>query len=484
MATQVSPCAGDEPAPEPTRAAIHATHPVTEGEKAGRSPSRPAEQRTEQRAEQRLAKQGWLARLGPGLIAGASDDDPSGIATYSQVGAQFGFRMLWTMPFSLPLMAAVQEISARLGRVTGRGIAGNIRRHYPAWVGFPLVLLLLFANVLNIGADIGAIGSACALLVPGAADNRMVALGFAVAFGLLSLLLQVFLPYTGYCKYLKWLTPVLFTYVATAIYVGLRHHDPLLLREVVHGSLVPSLDLGSDSLKALIAVLGTTISPYLFFWQASQETEELKANPDEQRLKEAPRQARSQFGRIRFDTYLGMALSNAVAWFIIVTAALTLYRTNGSDIDTAAKAAEALKPLAGKVAFLLFAVGIVGTGLMAVPVLAGSAAYAVGELLHWRVGLDRKPEQAKGFYGVLAVATLVGIAINFTRINPMKALIWAAILNGLASVPVMVVMMLMIRNPEVMGKFTRVGRWLRLMGWLATAVMAAAAVGMLVSMGK
>jgi NRAMP (natural resistance-associated macrophage protein)-like metal ion transporter len=419
-----------------------------------------------------VAKKGLLARLGPGLITGASDDDPSGIGTYSQAGTQYGYGLLWTMLFSLPLMAAIQEISARIGRISGRGLAGNIRRYYPAWLLYPIVFLLVLANTINLGADIGAMGDALALIVGGPA------LLYAAAFSTASILLQVFASYPHCSKVLKWLTLVLFSYVATVFMV----HVPW--PQALKGVLLPSVKLDGKYLSMFIAILGTTISPYLFFWQASQETEEIRSNADEQSLKNAPGQARAQFGRIRLDTYVGMAFSNLVAFFIILSSAVTLHAHGITEIQTSSQAAEALRPLAGRLTFILFAVGIIGTGLLAVPVLAGSAAYAVGEALKWPTGLDRKPLEAKGFYCVLTAATLLGLAINFpavqrhTHLSPIKALFWAAVVNGVVAVPIMVVMMLMCHNKKVMGQFTRISRPLRVMGWLATAVMALATAGM------
>jgi NRAMP (natural resistance-associated macrophage protein)-like metal ion transporter len=419
-----------------------------------------------------------LARLGPGLITGASDDDPSGIATYSQAGAAYGYGLLWTMLFSFPLMTAVQEISARIGRVTGRGLAGNIRRHYPAWLLYPLVFLLVIANTINLGADIGAMGEAMQLLIGGPA------LLYAVAFALLCIGLQVFTSYQTYTQYLKWITVVLFSYVVTVFFV----HVPW--KQAAWGTIVPSFSRSGDYWATVIALLGTTISPYLFFWQASQETEEIRAKPEDGPLKIEPQQAREQFERIRFDTIVGMFLSNAVAFFIILAAAVTLHAKGSKDVSTAPQAAEALRPFAGRFAFVLFALGIVGTGLLAVPVLAGSAAYAVGEALKWPTGLDRKPLEAKGFYAVMAVATLLGLAINFpevqkyTHVTPIKALFWVAVISGVVAIPIMVVMMLMVSNPKVMGKFAHGSRMLKIVGWLATGVMFVASVGMFLTWKK
>ncbi len=412
-----------------------------------------------------------LLRLGPGLITGASDDDPSGIATYSQAGAQFGYSMLWTMLFSFPLMAVIQEISARIGRVTGAGIAANIRRHYSPALLFCVVALLLGANIFNLGADIGAMGAAAQLLLRGP-----IAI-YVVFFSGLSLLLQVFVPYSKYVKYLKWLTVALFAYVATAFVVHVSWGQAL------RSTLLPSLSLNADFFTALVAVLGTTISPYLFFWQASQEVEEVKVRREDQPLKKAPEQAPEQFERIRFDTYVGMGLSNLVAFFIILTTAATLHANGLRDIQTSTQAAQALRPLAGRFAFLLFAVGIIGTGLLAVPVLAGSAAFGVGEALRWHPSLEKKLRQAPRFYGTLAAATLIGLSLNFLHINPIKALFWSAVLNGIVSVPVMVVMMTMAGNRKVMGQFT-LSTFLKVMGWIATAVMLAAAVILFATLKK
>ena len=417
-------------------------------------------------------KTGFWQRIGPGVITGASDDDPSGIATYSQAGAQFGFGLLWTMVVCLPLMAAIQEISARIGRISGRGIAGNIRRHYSAWLLYPLIFLLVVANTINIGADIGAMGDGVRLLVGGPA------LLYSVVFAVLCVVLQVFASYPRCSKILKWLTLSLFSYVATVLVI----HVPW--GRAMRGTFLPALQWTGSYWATIIAVFGTTISPYLFFWQASQETEEIKKITEDQPLKVEPGQARAQFSRIRFDTYFGMAFSNLVAYCIILAAAATLNAKGVTDVQTSSQAAEALRPIAGRFAFFLFALGIVGTGLLAVPVLGGSAAYAVGEALRWPTGLDRKPLEAKGFYGVLTVATLLGLAINFpsvqqlTHLSPIKALFWSAVINGVVAVPIMVVMMLMCHNRKVMGQFTEISKPLRVMGWLATAAMLLAAIGL------
>jgi NRAMP (natural resistance-associated macrophage protein)-like metal ion transporter len=407
-----------------------------------------------------------LWKLGPGLITGAADDDPSGIATYSQVGAQFGYGMLWTMLFSFPLMAAIQEISARIGRVSGIGIAGNLRRHYPKPFLFGIVSLLLIANIFNIGADIGAMGAAARLLIPGPLSL------FIVLAGCISLLLQILIPYKSYVKYLKWLTLALFAYVATALYL----HEPRW--DAIRATFLPALSLRGGYFTALIAILGTTISPYLFFWQASEEVEEVTLNVGETPLKKAPEQAPAQLQRIRFDTYLGMAFSNLVAFFIILTAAATLHAHGMQDIQTADQAALALQPLAGRFAFFLFAAGIVGTGLLAVPVLAGSAAYGVCEAFRWPASLEKKAKYAKPFYMTIGLATTVGLLLNFLHLDPIKALFWSAVLNGIVAAPVMACMMVLAQNRRVMGQFT-LPAYLRVAGWLATAVMLIASLVMI-----
>lgn len=403
-----------------------------------------------------------FGRLGPGIVTGASDDDPSGIATYSQVGAQFGFAMLWTMIFSYPLMAATQEISAWIGRVTGRGIAGNIRRHYSIWVLYPTIALLLAANVFNLGADIGAMGSALRLLIGGPAHL------YAVGFAILSVFAAVLIPYPEYARLLKWAALLLLVYVATAFTVRIHWH---LLR----ATLIPTFS--GNYMTALTAVFGTTISPYLFFWQASQEVEEQIAAPTEKPLKLAPEQEAAQLEPMRTDTYLGMAFSNLIAFFIILDTGATLHVHGITDIQSANQAAEALRPLAGQFAFFLFSVGIIATGLLAIPALAASGAYALAETLKWPIGLSRKVHKAKGFYAILSISTLVGVVLIFTPVDPMKALFWSAVINGVVAVPVMVIMMLLTSNPDVTGSL-KLPKLQRITGWIATEVMFAVAVGM------
>lgn len=410
-----------------------------------------------------------LQVLGPGLITGASDDDPSGIATYSQTGAQFGYNMGWAMLFSWPLMCAIQEISARIGRVTGRGIAGNLKLHYPRPVLAFLVGLLLIANTINLGADLGAMAAGLKLVIGGPQ------LAYVAAFAVLSAVLEIFVRYSRYVSVLKWLTLALFAYVGVAFVV----HIPW--GTVAFRMVAPHIEWTSEYITVLVAIFGTTISPYLFFWQAEEEVEEVKERDGAKPLARAPRQAEPEFARIRIDTYIGMAFSNIVALFIIITCAATLNAHGITNIQTSAQAAEALRPIAGPAAFAIFALGIVGTGLLAVPVLAGSAAYAVGEAFGWHVGLARKFKRAHAFYGTIIVATVVGALLNFTPIDPIKALFWTAVINGVVAVPVMVMMMLMGARVDVMGRFT-LPTALKVVGWLATGVMALVVAAMFITM--
>jgi len=410
----------------------------------------------------------WLSQLGPGLITGAADDDPSGIATYSQAGAQFGFQLGWTVVLTYPLMVGIQMVSARMGRVTGHGLASNIRRHFPRPVLYAIVAMLVAANTINVAADIAAMGEALHLVVGGPEH------GHAVVFGVTCLLLQVFLPYQRYVRYLKWLTLALLSYVAVVFTI----HVPW--REALRGLVWPHLVLNGEALTVIVAVFGTTISPYLFFWQAAQEVEEVNADPRAYPLKEAPDTARRHLRRIKIDTYIGMGFSNLIALCIIVSAAATLYAAGIHEVRTASQAAEALRPLAGEAAFLLFSLGIIGTGMLAVPVLAGSAAYAVAETFEWKSGLDLKLLEAREFYAIVALATLGGVALDFTPIDPFKALFWTAVLNGVIAVPIMIVMMLLADDARVMGPFT-VTRRLKTLGWLCTWTMAAAVIAMFVT---
>nr|WP_294515981.1 divalent metal cation transporter [uncultured Rhodopila sp.] len=413
------------------------------------------------RAPRVPAHKGLLARLGPGLITGASDDDPSGIATYSQAGAQFGYAMCWVMLFCFPLMAAIQEISARMGRVTGQGIAGNIRLHYPRWLLYAIVGLLLVANTINLGADLGAMAAALNLLIGGPIGLYVV--GFATG----CVGLEVYSRYERYTSILKWASFVLLAYVAVALVVDVPW------RLVLYSIFVPSFSLDKKYVVTVVAVLGTTITPYCFFWQSSQEAEDERIDPAAHTLLEAPEEAATEIGRMRFDTYVGMGYSNVVSLFIIVSTAATLNAHGITDIQTSAQAAEALRPIAGVFTFALFAAGIIGIGLLAVPVLAGSSAYALGETLGWTTGLDRKPLDAKAFYGTIAASTLIGLLINFVGLDPIKALFWSAVINGVVAVPLMVIIMLMAMRRDVMGHFV-LPRGLWAMGWLCTGTMAVA----------
>jgi NRAMP (natural resistance-associated macrophage protein)-like metal ion transporter len=399
-----------------------------------------------------------LEVLGPGLVTGAADDDPSGIGTYSQVGAQFGYGLAWTMFFGFPLLASIQAICARIGATTGKGIAQNLRQHYSPWLLRAVVILLLVANVINLGADLGAMGAVLALVIPGPV------LAYTAAFGVLSVLLEVFLSYSQYSRVLKWATLSLFAYV------GVVFVAKVPLGEALWGTLVPQFTFDKPHAMALVAIFGTTISPYLFFWQAGQEVEEQHRRHIKPLHVSPRRVAGLELRRIRTDTLVGMGFSHLVALFIVIATAATLHANGVRDIESAAQAAQALRPIAGDFAFALFAVGIIGTGLLAVPILAGSAAYAVSETFGWTEGLDRKPREAKAFYGVIAAATLGGIALNLIDIDPMRALYWAAVVNGLLAPPLMVVTMLIARNRKVMGNLA-IGGWLEFGGWLSTAVM-------------
>ena len=403
----------------------------------------------------------WINKLGPGLITGAADDDPSGIATYSQGGAQYGFGTLWTLLITYPLMVGIQVISARIGCVTGRGLAVNLAKTNSRGVTLSLVALLLVANTINIGADLAAMADAVRLVVGG---PRHV---YAVALGMTCLLLQVFIPYQRYVRVLKWLTLSLFAYVGTVF----ASHVPW--GEVLRGTLVPKVELSQNYLLLIVAIFGTTISPYLFFWQAGQEVEELNVQRDGASLCSSPEDARHHLHRINIDTALGMAFSNIIAFFIMLTTAVTLYTHGLHDIQTSAQAAEALRPIGGEFTFLLFAAGILGTGMLAVPVLAGSAAYAVAEIFNWSSSLGLELKAAKGFYTIIALATLVGVLLDFSPIDPVKALLWSAVINGVISVPLMIAMMRIATQQKIMGRFV-IGVRLKWLGWLATGVMTVA----------
>jgi NRAMP (natural resistance-associated macrophage protein)-like metal ion transporter len=408
-----------------------------------------------------------LARVGPGLITGVADDDPSGIATYSQAGAQFGLNMLWTMPLAFPLMAAIQVMCARIGRVTGKGLAANIKATFPPVVLYGAVLLLLIANTLNIAADVAAMGEV-AELVSGINRHLMTAV-FVVA----TLLLQVLVPYHRYVFFLKWLTLSLLSYGAVLFTV----HVPW--GQVALRTFIPSFQMNSESAAVIVGIFGTTISPYLFFWQASEEVEEMLEAPVDKPLLKDSVKAGKELRRIRWDTWSGMFYSDITAFFIILATGVTLHAAGVTDINTAAQAASALKPLAGNFAFLLFALGILGVGLIGVPVLAGSAAYALCEAMDWKWGLERKATDARGFYGVIAFSVLAALVIQYSPISPMKALFWSAVINGVVAVPLMVLIIVLVSRKAVMGEYTS-GWVIRTLGWIATAVMVAAAVRMFI----
>ena len=411
------------------------------------------------------AKTGLLARLGPGLITGASDDDPSGIGTYSQAGAQLGFGIGWTMLLTYPLMAAIQEISARIGRVTGHGIAGNVCRNFPPPTIWCLITLLFVANTINIAADLGAMADATRLLVGGPS------ILYVVLYGGVSVLAQIFFDYKRYVGILKWLTLTLFSYVITLGVV----HVPWLT--ALRGLVIPTISFNGQFLTTLVAILGTTISPYLFIWQSSQEAEEQRIDAQKRPLKHDASGHLEELGRIRVDTLVGMAFSNVIAISIIITTAATLHAAGVTNVQSSSQAAEALRPIAGPFAELIFALGIVGTGLLAVPILAGSSAYAIGEGKKWPVGLSRKPKQAIAFYAVLGLSVLLGIGLNFTALDPIKALFWSAVINGVLAAPVMAMLMLLVRRPKVMRDFVVTG-WLYWLGWASTFAMGMCVVGM------
>ena len=404
----------------------------------------------------------FLRTLGPGLVTGAADDDPSGIATYSQVGAQFGYGLSWTMVFGFPLLASIQAVCAKIGSVTGMGIAQNLRLHYPRWLLRSVVILLLIANVINLGADLGAMGAALALLIGGPV------MVYAGVFAIICVLLEIFVDYTRYAAALKWTTLSLFAYVAVVFVADVPWAT------AIRATLIPNFAFDRAHAMALVAVLGTTISPYLFFWQAGQEVEE-QHRRHVKPLCVSPRRARGELARIRTDTLIGMGFSHLTALFIVIATAATLNAHGITNVESSAQAAEALRPIAGDFAFALFAIGIIGTGMLAVPILAGSAAYAVSETFGWVEGLNRKPREAKAFYATIAVATIAGLTLNYIGIDPIKALYWAAIVNGVLAAPLMVVMMMIAINRKIMGRLAVRGG-LAFGGWLATGAMGLAAL--------
>ncbi len=406
-----------------------------------------------------------LKRLGPGIITGAADDDPSGIATYSQAGAKAGFGLLWTVILTWPLMVAVQSVSARIGRVTGRGLAGNMMRVFPRRVVYALMLLLFVANTVNLGVDLAAMGEAARLVVGGSARV------FTILFAVVSLLAVIYVPYKRYVGFLKWLTFSLFAYVGVVFTVKIDW------AAVAAGALVPRFALSGESLTLIVAIFGTTISPYLFFWQSGQEVEDEKADPLAGPLIHRPEQAPRELNRIGWETWFGMAASNLIAFFIMLTTAVTLHASGRTDIQTAEQAADALRPIAGDLAFFLFSLGLIGTGLLAVPVLAGSVGYAVAETFGLRYGLARRWRQAKAFYAVIGLSIVLGLALEFLGLDPIRALVWSAVVNGVIVVPIMAAMMILASRRELMGDFVA-ARWQVVLGWTATAVMAAAGLAM------
>jgi NRAMP (natural resistance-associated macrophage protein)-like metal ion transporter len=408
---------------------------------------------------------GFFKTLGPGLVTGASDDDPSGIGTYSQAGAQLGFAVGWTMLLTYPLMVAIQEVSARIGRVTGHGLAGNLCRYFPGPLLWPFLLLLFVANTVNIAADLAAMADALKLLIGGPA------LLYVISFGGLSVAAQIFFKYGNYVTFLKWLTLSLFAYVVALAVVKVPWGQAL------RGMVVPSVQWSSGFLTTLVAILGTTISPYLFIWQSSQEAEEQRIDRAKKPLKKDGKKAPAEFRRIRTDTLVGMAFSNLIALAIIITTAAVLHSHGVTNVESSAQAAKALEPLAGAFAEIIFALGIIGTGLLAIPVLAGSTAYAVAEGCKWPVGLARNPKQAVAFYTVLAVSGAAGIALDFAPIDPIKALYWSAVINGVIAAPIMVVVMMLARRRDVMGALAIKG-WLYWLGWASTIAMILCVIGM------
>jgi NRAMP (natural resistance-associated macrophage protein)-like metal ion transporter len=406
-----------------------------------------------------------LRLLGPGLVTGAADDDPSGIATYSQAGAQFGYDLLWTVFLTTPFMIAIQLVSARIGRVTGKGLAANVTKLAPRWLVLALVFLLVAANTFNIAADIAAMGESLSLVIGGLNHEH------ALIFAATSTLLQVFVPYRRYAPVLKFLTLTLFAYVATALTVTIPWSTALL------AAIWPTPTINADYFLMVVAVLGTTISPYLFFWQASQEVEEMNQGRKDRPLRELAKGGDPELHRIRIDTIAGMFFSNAIAFFIILTTAAVLNAHGVTNINSATQAAQALRPLAGDFTFLLFALGIIGTGMLAIPVLAGSAAYGVSEAFGWPATLEAKAPEAVGFYTIIGAATVIGFGLGFTGIDAIHMLVWSAVLNGIVAVPIMAMMMVIVANAGLMGRF-RAKSWLIALGWIGTGIMAVAVLAL------
>ena len=409
--------------------------------------------------------------LGPGLTTGASDDDPSGIATYSQAGSQFGFKFLWVSPLTYPLMSVVQEMCARIGLVTGRGLASNIKQYFPKSFLYLIAVLLFVANAFNIGANLGAMAKATELLIPGFS-----VVGLVVFYTLLCVLMQIYLPYKIYARYLKWLALVLLAYIFSTLLIP--NFD---WGKVFNSVIRPNVSLNQDSIMMFCALLGTTISPYLFFWQTSQEVEEKVAEGET--TVEMRRNAinAKQIKNMRIDVWSGMFLSNLVMFFIISACAATLNISGITQITDAAQAAEALRPLAGENAYILFSIGILGTGLLSVPVLSGSASYAISESFNWNEGLNKKIRQAYAFYGVIIIAMLVGLVLNFVGLKPFMALIYSAVLNGLVAPIILFAIVKISSDKKMMGSFAS-GPWARTIGYLATAIMALAGIATIITL--
>jgi NRAMP (natural resistance-associated macrophage protein)-like metal ion transporter len=418
------------------------------------------------RTAHKKSPSGFLKALGPGLVTGAADDDPSGIATYSQIGAQFGYTLGWTMLFSYPLMTAVQGLSAGIGAVSGSGLSKNLKRHYSPWLAYGATALLFIANFINIGANLAAMGAALRLLAGGPQVL------YALMFGIVCALVQVLVPYPAYVRVLKWLTLSLFAYVAVVLVVGVPWEQAL------EGILIPSVEMSGATFTAIVAILGTTISPYLFFWQAGEEVEELERKRAPY-LKRYPSEAKNVLGRIRMDTLIGMGFSNFVAICIMVAAAATLHAQGVNHIESSAQAAEALKPVAGQFAFIVFAVGIIGTGLLSVPVLAGSTAYAVAESFGWKEGLGKKLSDAKAFYATIVVATLGSVAVTMVGLDPVRALYWSAVVNGVLATPLIIVMVMMARNRAIMGEL-KAPRWMIAISIFTAVIMGLSTIAMFV----
>ena len=411
----------------------------------------------------------YIKKLGPGIITGAADDDPSGITTYSQAGAQYGLKLVWLAVWTYPLVATVQEMCARIALVTGRGLASNIKRHFPKRVLYIATILLFIANTLNIGADLGAMAKAIQLISPNISFTLLV-----IAIGVLGLLIEIIIPYKKYTRYLKWLVLAVFAYILTGLIIDMNWAT--LLKD----GLIPHITFSKNQILLITGILGTTISPYLFFWQTSQEVEE-EISEGRKTIRERKGTNSEELKEMRIDVWLGMFLSNIVMFFIIAVCANTLFINGITNIDTAADAASALRPLAGNFATILFAIGIIGTGLLAIPVLAGSASYAISESFGWKEGLYRKYKSAHAFYGIIAISILVGIIINFMGIDPIKALIYSAIVNGIIAPVILVFIVKISSNGKIMGEYKN-KPITKTLGWIATGLMGITAIASIISL--